>query len=509
MKALLSVYDKTGVVEFAQGLREAGFQLMSTGGTHQLLAENGLPAQQVSDVTGFPEILGGRVKTLHPKIHGGILALRNQPEHLSQMEAHGIDPIDLVCVNLYPFVETVKGPQVTLEEALENIDIGGPAMLRAAAKNFPSVIVVVDPADYSWIMDRLRNGGVSREERRGLAHKAFQHVALYDATIARYLGSQGQEDEALPDSLVVAVEKGWDLRYGENPHQRAALYLSPLERGGMAGAQQLHGKELSYNNILDVDAAWEAVSDFEVCTVTVVKHNNSCGLACHADLAEAYRRAYAGDPISAFGGVVACNRPVTVEAAQEMAQVFYEIIVAPEFEPQALEALRKKRNLRLLALGSAERESRTIQLRQVAGGVLAQTPDIGEDDPTTWRTVTQRHPTAEEQRDLAFAWKAVKHIKSNAIVLAREEAMVGMGAGQPNRVVSVRLAAQVAGQRAHGSVLASDAFFPFTDGVEAAAEAGVTAVVQPGGSLRDQELIDAADRLGIAMLFTGVRHFKH
>ena len=509
MKALLSVSDKTGIVELARRLREIGSDLVSTGGTYKALGEASLPVQQVSDLTGFPEVLDGRVKTLHPRIHSGILARRDNPEHLSQLTSHQIDTIDLVCVNLYPFVETVRRSGVSLDEALENIDIGGPTLLRAAAKNFPFVIVVVDPADYSWVVDRIQASGLTFEERQRLAHKAFQHVAAYDAAIARYLSLPG--DEGLPQQLVLGLEKRQDLRYGENPHQRAALYASPLESGGIGAARQRHGKELSYNNIVDAEAAWRAVSDFDECAVAVVKHTNPCGLATHPDLVEAYRRAYAGDPVSAFGGIVACNRPVTAEAAQEMGQVFYEIILAPDFEGGALEALQKRRNLRLLAMGAppASGGRPALELSQILGGVLVQTEDRLEESPKEWQVATERHPTVEEIRDLAFAWKVVKHVKSNAIVLAGEGALVGMGAGQPNRVTSVHLAVRAAGERSRDSVLASDAFFPFPDGVEAAAEGGVTAVVQPGGSIRDQEVIDAANRRGMAMVFTGVRHFRH
>ncbi|MBI2871625.1 MAG: bifunctional phosphoribosylaminoimidazolecarboxamide formyltransferase/IMP cyclohydrolase [Chloroflexi bacterium] len=508
MKALLSVWDKSGIVDFARGLREAGADLVSTGGTARALAEAGLPVQEVSDLTGFPEMMDGRVKTLHPRVHAGILARRDRPQHLAQLGAHGIETIDLVCVNLYPFAETVRRPSVTLEEALENIDIGGPTMVRAGAKNFQFVTVVVDPQDYPWVLERVRVGGTSLEERRKLARKAFEHVSLYDATVARYL-AQGSE-EGMPATLVMGLSKRYDLRYGENPHQQAAFYVSPLDRGGVGEARQLHGRELSYNNLLDASAAWGSVCEFEECAVAVIKHTNPCGLAVHSDQAEAYRRAYAGDPVSAFGGIVACNRPVTEAAARAMGDVFYEIVLAPDFEPGALEVLSKKRNLRLLAMGEARRPTQPVlEVRQLNGGVLVQTGDVLEEVPTTWRTVTERAPTSDELRDLAFAWRVVKHVKSNAIVLAKDGALLGMGAGQPNRVTSVRLAVQAAGKRSAGSVMASDAFFPFPDGVEAAGEGGVTAVAQPGGSIRDQEVIAAANRLGMAMVFTGVRHFRH
>jgi phosphoribosylaminoimidazolecarboxamide formyltransferase/IMP cyclohydrolase len=506
VKALISVYDKTGVAEFARALQEAGMELVSTGGTHQTLRDAGLPVQQVSDLTGFPEILDGRVKTLHPTIYGGILARRDKPEHVSELASRQVDTIELVAVNLYPFAATIARPGVSLDDALENIDIGGPTMIRAAAKNFPFVAVVVDPGDYPWVAERMAAGGLSPEERQRLAQKAFQHVAFYDTIIAQYLRSQ---EDGFGQELTLGYGKLYDLRYGENPHQRAAFYgeSSPL---GIAGAQQLHGKELSFNNILDADAAWRAVSDFEEPAAAVIKHTNACGLAVHQDQAEAYGRAFAGDPVSAYGGIVAFNRRVTAEAAEAMRQVFYEIVLAPDFDSAALEILKKKRDLRILALGDtgAQRRARW-EVRQVLGGVLIQTPDVLEEDSQGWQAATERKPTPEELLDLAFAWKAVKHVKSNAIVVAKGQALLGMGAGQPNRITSVHLALKAAGEASRGAVLASDAFFPFADGVEAAAEGGINAVVQPGGSIRDNEVTEAANRLGLAMVFTGVRHFRH
>ena len=506
MKALLSVYDKTGVVDFARSLREMGMDLVSTGGTHQTLREADLLVQQVSDLTGSPEILDGRVKTLHPIIHGGILARRDKPEHVSELASRQMDTIDLVAVNLYPFASTIAKPGVSLDDALENIDIGGPTMIRAAAKNFPFVTVVVDPTDYPWVVERMAGGGMTIEERQRLAYKAFQHVAFYDTIIAQYLRGQ---DGDLGQELTLGYSRLYDLRYGENPHQQAAFYGDPSSTG-IAGAKQLHGKELSFNNILDADAAWRAVADFPEPAAAVIKHTNTCGLACHHDQAEAYRRAFSGDPVSAYGGIVAFNRPVTGEAAEAMRQVFYEIVLAPDFEPAALEILRKKRDLRILALGDAGAQSRRgWEVRQVSGGVLMQTPDILEEDPQGWQVVTERKPTQEELLDLAFAWKAVKHVKSNAIVVVKSQALLGMGAGQPNRIISVQLSLKAAGEASRGAVLASDAFFPFADGVETAAEGGITAVVQPGGSIRDGEVIEAANHLGLAMVVTGVRHFRH
>jgi len=457
------------------------------------------------------------VKTLHPGVHGGILARRDRPEHLEELARHGLQTIDLVVSNLYPFVETVSKAGVSLEEALENIDIGGPTLLRAAAKNFPHVLVVVDPEDYGSLLDSLRAGAVAFKERRRLAQKAFQHVALYDTAIAGYLRTleeseeKPEKDQKLPQATTIGLRKRLDLRYGENPHQRAALYLDqslPGREGGIATANQLHGKEISYNNIVDADAAWQAVSDFEECTVVVVKHTNPCGVASHPDQAEAYRRALAGDPVSAYGGIVAANRPLSAEMAREMGSTFYEVVVAPAYEEEALALLRKKRNLRVLQV-TGRSQTAALQYRQVSGGALLQEEDRTPDSELNLRTVTKRAPTAEELRDLRFAWRAVKHVKSNAIVLVKDQTLVGMGAGQPNRVTSVHLALRAAGERSRGSVLASDAFFPFPDNVELAAQGGVTAIIQPGGSIRDEETIKAADDHGIAMVFTGMRHFRH
>ena len=513
MRALISVFDKTGIVEFGQKLVDAGYELVSTGGTHRTLAEEGgLPVLQVSDVTGSPEILDGRVKTLHPVIHGGILARRDLPAHASELAEHGIGTIDLVVGNLYPFAATINNPAVTLDDALENIDIGGPTMLRAAAKNFPAVAVVVDPDDYGWVADRLSGDGLSDEERRGLAAKAFRHVAQYDATVAGYLTGNNGVQEGLPDTLGLTFNQAATLRYGENPHQQGALYVpTGGAGGGIAGARQLHGRELSYNNLMDADAAWRTVTDFSEPAVAVIKHANPCGLSSHEDLAQAYLQAYEGDTVSAFGGIVGFNRTVTAAAAEAMNPVFYEVVVAPDYEPSALEILQRKRNLRVLAVdsGGAELGGVGLDIRPLTGGVLVQTPDAIEESPADWKTATERVPTEDELDDLAFAWVACKHIKSNAIVFARSRTLVGMGAGQPNRVVSVHLSQRIAGDKARGCVLASDAFFPFPDNIELAAEAGVTAIIQPGGSIRDDEVIEAANKHGIAMVFTGIRHFRH
>ena len=508
MRALISVYDKTGVVEFGRRIAAAGYELVSTGGTHRTLTdEGGLSVRQVADVTGSPEILDGRVKTLHPVVHGGLLARRESPEQMAELAAHGIETIDLVVVNLYPFVATISKPDVTLDDALENIDIGGPTMLRAAAKNFPSVAVIVDPADYEWVAEKLAGDGLTANDRRGLAAKAFRHVSEYDAAVTGYLTAE--PEETLPSRLTISLDKVAGLRYGENPHQSGALYApAGAAPSGMAGAAQLHGRELSYNNLMDADAAWRTVSDFAEPTVAVVKHNNPCGLASRSAIAEAYHLAYEGDTVSAFGGIVAFNRIVDAASAQAMDPVFYEVVIAPGYDDDALEILRRKRNLRILVIGAAPLKA-ALDLRPISGGMLVQGADDIPEDPAAWRTVTEREPSEAERQDLAFAWKAAKHIKSNAIVFAKDRALVGMGAGQPNRVVSVHLSQRIAGENAKGAVLASDAFFPFADNIELAAEAGVTAIVQPGGSVRDEEVIAAADKTGLAMVFTGVRHFRH
>ena len=508
MKALLSVYDKTGIVEFSKQVASAGYELLSTGGTYSSLSEGGLSVEQVADYTGSPEILEGRVKTLHPTIYAGLLARRDSLEHMGELKNQGIDSIDLVVVNLYPFVETVSKPNVTLADALENIDIGGPTMLRAASKNFPSVAVVVDPADYAWVGQKLSAGGLTIDDRRGLAAKAFNHVSTYDAAVTKYLLKSDSADEDLPGSLTISLKKISGLRYGENPHQNGALYSESNVPMGLAGARQLHGRELSYNNLMDADAAWRTASDFADPTVSVVKHANPCGLASRNDIAEAYLAAYEGDTVSAFGGIVAFNRTVTAAAAEAMEPVFYEVVIAPDYETQALEILQKKRNLRILAIDK-QPDTPAYDLRPITGGVLVQASDSIQEDPTSWTVATQRAPSDAEMKDLAFAWKAAKHIKSNAIVFAKGLAMVGMGAGQPNRVVSVHLSQRASGDKAKGSVLASDAFFPFSDNIELAAEAGITAIVQPGGSIRDDEVIAAADTAKLAMVFTGVRHFRH
>jgi phosphoribosylaminoimidazolecarboxamide formyltransferase/IMP cyclohydrolase len=512
MKALLSTYDKTGLADLGHTLSDAGYELVSTGGTARDLRSVGLQVQEVSEITGSPEILEGRVKTLHPVVHGGILALRGEPSHDAELAEHEIDTIDVVVGNLYPFVETVSRPDVTLADALENIDIGGPTMIRAAAKNHPHVLVVVDPGDYDWIGERVAARGAASDaftasERKELARKAFQHVALYDTAISRYLDDD-VSGTSWPE-FTIGLNSVADLRYGENPHQAATLYSSALSSGGIVAAERLHGLEMSFTNILDADAAWRVVSDFDESAVAVIKHTNPCGLAVHRDQSTAYKRAFDGDSMSAYGGIVGFNRAVTVETAEAMRGVLYDIIVAPGYEPEALAILKKRQRTRILRIDPAQGPMERLDVRSVSGGVLVQTEDSISEEASAWKVVTDRSPSEAELRDLAFAWKACKHIKSNTIVLASDNTLVGMGAGQPNRVTSVHLALRIAQDKAKGSVLASDAFFPFPDSVEMAAEGGVTAIVQPGGSIRDEDSVEAANRLGLAMVLTGARHFRH
>jgi phosphoribosylaminoimidazolecarboxamide formyltransferase/IMP cyclohydrolase len=515
MRAIISVHNKTGVEDFAKGLHKLGYEIFSTGGTKKALAAAGVPVKSISDITGFPEILDGRVKTLHPMVHGGILARRDLPAHLDELKKHKIEKIDLVAVNLYPFVQTVSKEGVTLEEALENIDIGGPTMIRASAKNFPGVIVIVDPADYPAILEKLQKGDLPQPERQRLAQKAFQHVAIYDTAISQYLR---QGEAGLPEEMTVAMRKRYGLRYGENPHQQAAFYaelaVGTRQNTGITWAKQLGGKELSFNNILDADAAWSAAVDYAAPTVSVIKHTNPCGLASHEDIAEAYCRAFSGDEVAAYGGIVAANRPVTLAMAEAMRPVFYEIVIAPGYEPAALKLLQeKKKDLRILEAelppGYGKEECAYTDYRRVKGGFLVQNSDSLPEKQVEMKVVTKRAPTAKEKEDLLFAWRACKHVKSNAILLVKDKMVTGMGAGQPSRIVSARIAGEKAGARAKGSVLASDAMFPFADVVEHAAMLGVTAIIQPGGSIRDQDSVDAADKHNIAMVLTGVRHFRH
>jgi phosphoribosylaminoimidazolecarboxamide formyltransferase / IMP cyclohydrolase len=518
-RALISVSDKNGVVEFARALITRGVELLSTGGTAKLLASNGIPVTEVSDYTGFPEMLDGRVKTLHPRVHGGVLARRDDPAHLRALAQHGIPTIDLVAVNLYPFAQTVARADCTLADAIENIDIGGPTMVRAAAKNHAAVTVVVDSADYAIVLDEMdaHQASVSDATRFRLAVKAFQHTAHYDGAIANYLGvidSDGSRRD-FPRTLNLQLVHALSLRYGENPHQRAAFYVEhQAPAGAIARARQLQGKELSYNNIADADAALECVKSFDAPACVIVKHANPCGVAVAGSIRDAYRHAYATDPTSAFGGIIAFNRALDAATAQEILErQFVEVIVAPQIDAAARAVLATKTNVRVLECGVAEGVPvHTWDIKRVVGGALVQDFDHAVVTPADLKLVTRRRPSASEQRDLLFAWKVVKFVKSNAIVYCKDERTIGVGAGQMSRVYSARIAAikaHDAGLAVAGSVMASDAFFPFRDGLDQAAAAGVTAVVQPGGSMRDAEVIAAADAHGIAMVFTGVRHFRH
>ena len=505
MKAILSVYDKTGLSDFARGLRELGFEIYSTGGSRRALEDAGVEVHGVSDLTGFPEIMDGRLKTLHPGVHGGILANRALPAHMEQLAAQGLAPIDLVAVNLYPFEATIARPGVTVEEAIENIDIGGPTMIRAAAKNHASVLVVVSPVDYAAVLDGLRAGEVPLTFRRQLAAAAYAHTAAYDSTIAAYTRDL-ESAEGWPREYSVGGARVQELRYGENPHQAAALYRVGAPGKGVANAGQLQGIELSYNNIVDVNAAWDLVQDLPVPSAAIIKHTNPCGVATAGSLADAYQRAYDCDTTSAFGGIVALNQECDAETARRIITIFVEVVAAPAFSAEALEVFAAKKKLRLLRIETAPPAA---VLKMVSGGFLVQSPDIDLADRAEMRSVGRREPSEAEWEQLLLAWRVVKHVKSNAIVLVRDGAAVGVGAGQMSRVESVRLAAQRAGDRASGSVLASDAFFPMPDGVEAAADAGITAIIQPGGSVKDAEVLAVADDRGLAMVYTGRRHFRH
>lgn len=510
-RALISVSNKEGIREFAGALADMGVTLLSTGGTYRHLQEAGIPVTQVSDVTGFPEILDGRVKTLHPKVHGGILARRGVSGDMESLDRHGIEPIDMVVVNLYPFRETVRRPDVTLEEAVEQIDIGGPTMVRAAAKNHRDVLVVVNPNRYQEIIEKLRAGeGIDQQYRLELAREAFAHTAAYDAAIASFLLERIEAEDTYPEELTVAFRKVMDLRYGENPHQPAALYSDVLAaEPSVVGAELLNGKPLSFNNVNDAAAAFDIACEFSEPVAVAVKHTNPCGVGIGRDPLEAYQRAYESDPTSIFGGIIAFNRTVDGAVAEEMVKIFLEVIIAPDYTDEALAILRQKPSLRLLRTGQADKGEGLWDMKRVRGGLLVQAADTLGEDPRNWKVVTERQPTEAELETLWFGWRVVKHVKSNAIVLVRDGQTVGIGAGQMNRILPTRMSIAQAGEKAKGSCLASDAFFPFPDVVQAAAEAGVTAIVQPGGSKRDQESIDAANEAGIAMLFTGIRHFKH
>ncbi|WP_127783915.1 bifunctional phosphoribosylaminoimidazolecarboxamide formyltransferase/IMP cyclohydrolase [Rhodococcus sp. X156] len=515
-RALVSVYDKTGLAELAQGLHAAGVELVSTGSTAQQIAAAGVPVTPVEELTGFPECLDGRVKTLHPRVHAGLLADTRRPEHLAQLEELGVAAFELVVVNLYPFTATVASG-ASPDECVEQIDIGGPSMVRAAAKNHPSVAVVVDPQRYAEVLDAVSAGGFTLGERTALAADAFRHTASYDVAVATWMGSvlAPEPDQLFPAWSGQTWERSAVLRYGENPHQAAALYAQPGAPAGLAQAEQLHGKEMSYNNYTDSDAAWRAAWDHEGPCVAIIKHANPCGIAVSAldgagAIAEAHRKAHACDPVSAFGGVIAANREVTVEMAEQVAEIFTEVIVAPSFADGALEVLSRKKNVRILVAQAPERAG--TELRPISGGALQQQRDILDapgDDPQSWTLATGEPADAQTLADLVFAWRACRAVKSNAILLAADGASVGVGMGQVNRVDAAQLAVQRAGERATGSVGASDAFFPFPDGLQVLIDGGVRAVVQPGGSVRDNEVIAAAQEAGITMYLTGARHFAH
>lgn len=517
-RALFSVSNKSGLVQLATELhKQYGVELIATGGTRTTLADAGLPVRDVAELTGFPEVLDGRVKTLHPVIYAGLLAKRDKPEHMQTLTERGLPEIDLVVCNLYPFEQTVARPGVTEAEAIENIDIGGPCMIRAAAKNFDAVAVLVEPDQYPEFLASLREhqGHTDRKDRHSLATQAFHHVYQYDAAISGYFNRTPSDDRfpEFPCYLPLAHTRQLGLRYGENPHQKAAFYCEQPRRAGcIATAEQLHGKELSYNNLLDLDSALNLAREFADPTAVVVKHNTPCGVATAPALAEAFTRAWAGDPLSAFGGILAFNRPVDAATAAALmtGERFVECVIAPDYESNALEALQRwKKNVRLLKTGPLIGPPGGLDYRRVDGGLLVQTRDVGADTPANWKVATQRPPTAAERAALQFAWLVCKHVKSNAIVLANGTEVVGVGAGQMSRIDSTGIAVRKAGERSKGSVLASDAFFPFPDNVEAAAAAGVKAIIQPGGSVKDADSIAACDQHGIAMLFTGVRHFRH
>src|SRR3989440_3266836 len=513
-RAILSVTDKTGLVDFAQKLAGMGVELISTGGTAKMLRASGISVKDISELTGFPEMLDGRVKTLHPKVHGGILHRRENPSHRTAVAEHGIQPIDMVVVNLYAFEKTAAKPGVHFEELIENIDIGGPSMIRSAAKNFQDVAVVTSPGDYDTIAEELAKSGgeLSAATKWCLAQKAFATTAAYDSAIASTLervSANGRfefhSESEFPNTLRLSFNKVSDLRYGENPHQKAAMY-SDGSTTGVANARQVQGKELSYNNIIDLQAAWDLAQEFDQPFCAIIKHTNPAGAATGASLAEAYKRALECDPVSAFGGVIGVNRPIDADAAGEMAKLFLEVIAAPSFDESARATFAAKKSLRLIEISHAPQK---WVLKNVSGGILVQDADVRPLSENDLKVVTKRQPTAEEKRALLFAWKVCKHVKSNAILYARDGQTVGVGAGQMSRVDSCKIGAQKAVLPLKGTVAASDAFFPFPDGVEEIAKAGATAIIQPGGSVRDQEIIEAADRFGLAMIFTGVRHFRH
>jgi len=509
-RVLISVHEKRGIIEFAKGLLELGIEIIATKGTARLLRRNGILAKEVSDVTGFPEILNGRVKTLHPKIAGGILALREKREHMEELRRHGIQPIDMVVSNLYPFEKVISKERVDLKEALENIDVGGVNMIRAAAKNFENVVVIVNPGRYEEVLKELRErGSISKRTSSILATEAFEYTAKYDWLIHKFLERESLAFGNFPDVLTLKYKKVQDLRYGENPHQKAAFYREfYIEEPCIATAQQLHGKKLSWNNILDLDTALELVKEFEEPTVTIVKHANPCGVACGSDVLDAYEKAYASDPISAFGGVVGSNRTIDLETAKHMSKAHFDCVIAPDYEDDGLKLLKQRKVLRILRVGKLNHSSRDgLDLLKVRGGLLVQEHNFIP--LSDWRVVTEKKPTKKQIESLKFAWKVVKYVKSNGIVLAKNKETVGIGMSQPSRVDAVRIAVERAGRRVRGSVLASDGFFPFRDSIDEAAKAGIKAIIQPGGSIRDEEVIRAANEHKIPMVFTRIRAFRH
>lgn len=513
-RALISVSDKTGIVEFAKKLADRGVEIISTGGTHKALEEAGLKVIGISDVTGFPECLDGRVKTLHPKIHAGLLSVRSNADHMGQIQELGIETIDMVVVNLYPFKKTIEKPGVSLEEAIENIDIGGPSMLRSAAKNYAGVVVLVDPADYDTVIQEWDSqGDVSYDTRFRLCSKVFEHTSYYDTLIAQYMNRQ-RGDTAFKNTMTLTFEKVQEMRYGENPHQAAAFYKEPLPvTGTLPQAVKLHGKELSYNNINDTNGALDLLKEFgnDQAVVVAVKHANPCGVGLGADIHEAYVNAYNADPVSIFGGIVAANREIDRATAEEISKIFLEIVIAPAFTPEALEIIAQKKNIRILTLDDITKPvpETAFDMKKVAGGLLVQQYNSALYDTADLKVVTKKQPTEQEMKDMLFGMKVVKHVKSNGICVVKGNATLGVGPGQTNRIGAAEIALGMAGENAKGAVLASDAFFPFRDCVEVAAKSGITAIIQPGGSVRDQDSIDACDEFGIAMVFTGKRHFKH
>ncbi|OON97632.1 MAG: bifunctional phosphoribosylaminoimidazolecarboxamide formyltransferase/IMP cyclohydrolase [Epulopiscium sp. Nele67-Bin005] len=512
-RALLSVSDKTGIIEFAKSLKELDFDIISTGGTAKVLEENGIEVIGISEVTKFPECLDGRVKTLHPSIYAGILAMRENSEHMSQIEKLDVQTIDVVAINLYPFKETILKEGVTFEDAIENIDIGGPSMIRASAKNWQDVAVVVDPVDYAKVISGLKNGGVTQEDKLELALKVFEHTSAYDTLICSYLRKQTKQNQVLPEKFTVTFEKAQDLRYGENSHQEAVFYKEIGHPSNtLSHAKQLHGKELSFNNINDANGALDVIKEFayEKPVAVAIKHANPCGVGVAENIFDAYMKCYEADPVSIFGGIVALNREVDEKTASELSKTFLEIIIAPSFSKEALDILTQKKNIRLLELKDlATPNDNMLDFKKVAGGLLVQTLNVDLYKEESLKVVTKRQPTKEEMEQLLIAWRVVKHTKSNGIALVKDNATTGIGPGQTNRITALDLAISYAKDNAQGSVMASDAFFPFDDCVKSAAQAGITAIIQPGGSIRDEDSIKACDEHGIAMVFTDMRHFKH